>query len=57
MPPGAVSRVRSCGPGIPRTPYREVTVSPYRFFYRLKETTVWVVAVWHGAQLPTEPQE
>jgi toxin ParE1/3/4 len=44
-------------PEFPELPYREVIVSPYRFFYRLKETTVWVVAVWHGAQLPTEPQE
>jgi toxin ParE1/3/4 len=44
-------------PEFPDLPYREVIVSPYRFFYRLKETTVWVVAVWHGAQLPTEPQE
>jgi toxin ParE1/3/4 len=43
-------------PEFPELPYREVIVSPYRFFYRLKETTVWVVAVWHGAQLPTEPQ-
>lgn len=44
-------------PEFPELPYREVVVSPYRFFYRIKETTVWVVAVWHGAQLPTEPQE
>ena len=36
-------------------PYREVIVSPYRFFYRIKEVTVWVVAVWHGAQPPEEP--
>jgi len=30
-------------------------VSPYRFFYRIKEATMWVVAVWHGAQPPEEP--
>ena len=36
-------------------PYREVIVPPYRFFYRLKEAAVWVVAVWHGAQPPEEP--
>ena len=36
-------------------PYREVIVPPYRFFYRIKEAAVWVVAVWHGAQPPEEP--
>ena len=42
-------------PEFPDLPYREVIASPYRFFYRIKETAVWVVAVWHGAQPPTEP--
>jgi toxin ParE1/3/4 len=37
-------------------PYREVIVSPYRFFYKMKDNIVWVVAVWHGAQLPKEPK-
>lgn len=37
-------------------PFREVIVAPYRFFYRMKGTTVWIIAVWHGAQLPQEPQ-
>ena len=41
-------------PEFPDLPYREVIVSPYRFFYRLQEATVWVVAVWHGAQPPEE---
>ncbi|MCD4718060.1 MAG: type II toxin-antitoxin system RelE/ParE family toxin [Desulfobacterales bacterium] len=36
-------------------PYREVIISPYRFFYKTKEDIVWIVAVWHGAQLPKEP--
>jgi toxin ParE1/3/4 len=36
-------------------PYREVIISPYRFFYRIKNDIVWIVAVWHGAQLPKEP--
>jgi toxin ParE1/3/4 len=36
-------------------PYREVIVSPYRFFYRPEEETIWIVAVWHSAQLPTNP--
>jgi plasmid stabilization system protein ParE len=42
-------------PEFPELPYREVIVSPYRFFYKIKADTVWVVAVWHGAQLPKEP--
>ena len=37
-------------------PFREVIVRPYRFFYKIKEKTVWVVAVWHSAQLPAEPE-
>ena len=36
-------------------PYREVIVRPYRFFYRIQNDTVWVVGVWHSAQLPTDP--
>ncbi|MBI2370011.1 MAG: type II toxin-antitoxin system RelE/ParE family toxin [Deltaproteobacteria bacterium] len=39
----------------PELPYREVVIPPYRFFYRVEGKTVWVVAVWHGAQLPAEP--
>ncbi len=42
-------------PEFPDLPYREVIVRPYRFFYRVVRDTVWVVGVWHGAQLPTEP--
>jgi len=37
-------------------PYREVIVRPYRFFYRVQGTTVWVVGVWHSAQLAAEPE-
>jgi plasmid stabilization system protein ParE len=43
-------------PEFPDLPYREVIVSPYRFFYRIAGKTVWVVAVWHGAQIPEEPR-
>ena len=39
-------------PDFPDLPFREVIVAPYRFFYRVKDKTVWIVAVWHGAQLP-----
>jgi toxin ParE1/3/4 len=44
-------------PEFPDLPYREVIVSPYRFFYRIKGKTIWVVAVWHSAQLPREPAQ
>jgi toxin ParE1/3/4 len=44
-------------PEFPDLPFREVIVTPYRFFYRVKGQTVWIVAVWHGAQLPEEPNE
>ena len=43
-------------PEFPDLPYREVIVTPYRFFYRVAGNTVWVVAVWHGAQIPEEPR-
>lgn len=42
-------------PEFPDLPYREVVIAPYRFFYRLKGDTVWIVAVWHGALLPNAP--
>lgn len=42
-------------PEFPDLPFREVIISPYRFFYKIKTDTVWVVAVWHGAQLAEEP--
>jgi plasmid stabilization system protein ParE len=44
-------------PEFPELPYREVIVTPCRFFYRTEGETVWIVAVWHGAQLPNEPSE
>lgn len=42
-------------PEFPDLPYRELIVAPYRFFYRTEGKVVWVVAVWHGAQLPHKP--
>ena len=42
-------------PEFPELPYREIIIAPYRFFYRPEQNTVWVVGVWHGAQLPDEP--
>ncbi len=43
-------------PEFPDLPFREVIVSPYRFFYKIGEDAVWVVGVWHGAQLPDKPR-
>ena len=42
-------------PEFPDLPYREVIVPPYRFFYRVRDTVVWVVAVRHAARLPENP--
>ena len=42
-------------PEFPELPYRELIVPPYRFFYRVKDDIVWIVAVWHGAQLSEDP--
>jgi plasmid stabilization system protein ParE len=42
-------------PEFPELPYREVIIAPYRFFYRIDGKTVWIVAVWHGAQIPKKP--
>ena len=40
----------------PDLPYREIYIKPYRFFYRVRDETVWIVALWHGAQIPDEPE-
>ena len=41
----------------PESSFREIYVHPYRFFYQARDETVWVVAVWHGAQVPEEPDD
>lgn len=43
-------------PEFPELAFREVVVSPYRFFYRLEKRTIWIVAVWHSSQLPGNPE-
>jgi toxin ParE1/3/4 len=43
-------------PEFPDLPFREVVVAPCRFFYRVRSDTVWIVAVWHAAQLTGDPQ-
>jgi len=42
-------------PEFPDLPHREVIAAPCRFFYRVNDDAVWIVGVWHGAQLPREP--
>ena len=42
-------------PELAELPYREVIISPYRFFYKIKNDVAWIIAVWHGAQIPKEP--
>jgi toxin ParE1/3/4 len=42
-------------PEFPELPYREVVITSHRFFYRVKGEIVWIVAVWHAAQIPEEP--
>jgi len=44
-------------PEFPDLPFRGVVVSPYRFFYRVKDDGVWVVAAWHSAQIPGDPED
>jgi toxin ParE1/3/4 len=43
-------------PEFPELPHREVVISPYRFFYRVEGKTVWIMAVWHGAQKTKPPK-
>lgn len=43
-------------PEFPQLPHREVIVPPYRFFSRVSMEVIWIVSVWHGAQIPVEPE-
>ena len=42
-------------PEFPDLTYREAIIPPYRFFYKIKADIIWVVAVWHSAQIPNAP--
>jgi toxin ParE1/3/4 len=44
-------------PEYPQLGFREILADSYRFFYRAKSDIVWVVGVWHDAQIPDEPQD
>jgi len=46
------------GPRIPEFPtsqHRQFIIDPYRFFYRVEDESVWIVAVWHGKQVSAQP--
>lgn len=42
-------------PEFPTLSFREVIVAPYRFFYKIQDDIVWIIGVWHGAQIPVNP--
>jgi len=44
-------------PEYPALPFREVIAAPYRFFYQVKVDMVWILAVWHSAQLVHPPED
>ena len=44
-------------PEFPDLSFREVLIRPYRFFYKIAGDAVWVVAVWHDAQLAKPPHD
>jgi toxin ParE1/3/4 len=44
-------------PEFPSLGFREVLVDSYRLFYRVQGDVIWVVGVWHDAQLPEAPSE
>ena len=44
-------------PEYPALRFREVIVAPYRFFCQVKGNTVWIVAVWQGAQLVSRQED
>ena len=44
-------------PEFPELPYRELLVLPYRFFYKIDGKIIFIVAVWHTAQIPAEPKK
>lgn len=51
--PASGFRVRE----FPDLALRYFIIQPYRFFYRIDRgrDSVWIVDIWHGAQLPSAP--
>ena len=44
-------------PEFPDLPHRETIIPPLRFFYKIQDKIVWIVAVWHSAQIPDAPMD
>lgn len=44
-------------PEFERLGFREILVDSYRLFYCVRDDVIWVVGVWHDAQIPNEPQQ
>jgi toxin ParE1/3/4 len=44
-------------PEFDRLGFREVLVDSHRFFCRVQGEIIWVVGVWHDAQMPSRPAE
>ena len=42
-------------PEFSRLGFRELLVGSYRLFFRVQGGAIWVVGVWHDAQIPDEP--
>ena len=42
-------------PEFPQLPHRELIVKPYRIFYKVAGSTVWIIGVWHSRRLPEPP--
>ena len=42
-------------PEFPQLGFRDVLVGSHGFFYRVVGGTIWVVGVWHDAQIPQQP--
>ena len=49
--PDSGNRIRE----FPDSPFQQVVVNPYRFFHKVENRVVWIVGVWHSAQLPDKP--
>jgi len=42
-------------PEFEHLPFRELVFSPYRFFYKIENNMIWIIAVWHSSQIPGTP--